>query len=803
MFKDRDKLYQVYHTILSMALTWALTIAINEYFELKVHVWVCALFTLIPAVLIYLFDINRKNEVSYLILISFLPIAGVFFLIRRINPVTWIKSVIDWCYEYNQTEELYKDSPAYFTLLGVALAATIVFYLLVKSRYTKLALAVILLGMMFIFSLRSINLHKIVVGVCIFYILSNLVELTGKIYSLRAGRDEKKASILYLAPICLLLAVISVGLPSKAEPIQWKGVRYIYRTLKDKIDNFVTDLDFYFGKGPGEFGLSMIGFSDEGLGSLGNGPLKQDDKIALIITNLSSTAPAYLIGSVSDIYTGNSWEKSGQGYLKGEKDYNLDYSELVLAFTRLDPDLLENNRYMERRSIKIEYNSIRTRSFFYPNKSSAYTIIHSKKQPAAEKANILFPKAVGNGTIYQCTYYELNYEGEKFQQMLRDADRFSYESGQLDRGMLEYMEYRAFRNSSAPLLLDRDNIFKVLTERADNIQKYYTVLPDTLPQRVKELATELTKDADTTYDKLKAIEGYLLDYEYSLEPGKLPEGEDFVDYFLFESKKGYCTSFASSMAILARCVGIPTRYMEGYVVDTESRNGNHYEVRNNKAHAWAEAYIEGVGWIPFEATPTYYTSRYVEWRDYRKDAESINNYPRPQMPEMNLTPIPPKSPTVLNKQEKLPAPVVGLIVVISTILVVLILFFVSYLVLRHQYNKDFHRSGYTGRMYLIFLRILTILKKEGFTMDQSDTILMLAGRVKDHYHYNRIIFEDVAKVFMRYRYAEEEITQEEFQKVNIFYHGLLDKQREENGRIKMLLEEFIFLARKSNRKAIG
>lgn len=800
MFKDREKLYQVYHTILSMALTWALTIAFNEYYALKVHVLICALFALVPAVLVYLFDMNRKNVISYLILASIFPVAGVYFWIRWTNPITWISSVITWFQKYDGTQELYKASPAHLTVLGVAIAGTILFYLLVKSRFLKMSLAAALFGMLILFTLWKINLHKIVVGVCIFYILTNLMEQAGRIYSRKTGRPEKKTGILYLAPMCLLLAVISVWLPSKPEPIQWKGVKLIYNNIKNKIENIITDLDFYIGNGPGEFGLAMSGFSEKGSGFLGNGSLKQDDKIALIISDFASSSPAYLIGSVNDVYTGNSWEKSNQGFLPGEKDYNLDYAELVIALSRVDKDTLENNRFLERRLIKIEYNSIRTKSFFYPNKSSSYNFYSRTKQPQSEKATITFPKAVGNKTSYQCIYYELNYEGDKFKQMLREADNFSYVNSQVDKEMLYYLEYGEFRHSAASRLMDRNDIYDVLAERAENIEKYYTVLPDSLPQRVKDLAVDITKDADTNYDKLKAIESYLLTYEYSLKPGKLPEGEDFVDYFLFENKKGYCTSFATSMAILARCIGIPTRYVEGYVVDSGDRNGNHYEVRNRKAHSWAEAYIEGVGWIPFEATPPYYSSRYVKWREYSKDTQRVDyDYLRSHMPEQNMTPPPLMGPTAFHKKERMPVPIIGVIVAFSTILVLLLFFITYYLVLKRNYKKEFQRADATRRMYLLFLRILDMLKKEGYTLDQSDTLLMLAGRLKDHYHYDRVIFTDVAQVFMRFRYAEEEITEAEFRKVETFYHGLLDKQREENGRLKMLLQDFIFLAKKSNR----
>lgn len=84
-------------------------------------------------------------------------------------------------------------------------------------------------------------------------------------------------------------------------------------------------------------------------------------------------------------------------------------------------------------------------------------------------------------------------------------------------------------------------------------------------------------------------------------------------------------------------------------------------------------------------------------------------------------------------------------------------------------------------------------------MDSQDTVLMLNDRVRDRYHYDKVVFLDVAKVFMRYRYAQLPVTEAELNKVDRYYNGLMDKQREETGRLKLYLEEFLFLSRKGNR----
>ena len=103
--------------------------------------------------------------------------------------------------------------------------------------------------------------------------------------------------------------------------------------------------------------------------------------------------------------------------------------------------------------------------------------------------------------------------------------------------------------------------------------------------------------------------------EYSLAPGKTPPGEDYVLYFLAESKCGFCTHYATTGTLLARLAGIPARYCEGYLVDNtalhpeNTSDGFRYscDILDSNAHAWTEIYLDGFGWIPFEFTFSYFT----------------------------------------------------------------------------------------------------------------------------------------------------------------------------------------------------
>ena len=100
---------------------------------------------------------------------------------------------------------------------------------------------------------------------------------------------------------------------------------------------------------------------------------------------------------------------------------------------------------------------------------------------------------------------------------------------------------------------------------------------------------------------------------YSLSPGKTPQNRDFVNYFIFENQKGYCTHYATAGVLLARMAGIPARYATGYVVVGDDFNTNNMnengsytiDIKDSRSHAWIEVYIDGIGWLPYEFTEGY------------------------------------------------------------------------------------------------------------------------------------------------------------------------------------------------------
>jgi transglutaminase-like putative cysteine protease len=139
------------------------------------------------------------------------------------------------------------------------------------------------------------------------------------------------------------------------------------------------------------------------------------------------------------------------------------------------------------------------------------------------------------------------------------------------------------------------------TDYPDSIRRYLQ-LPEKFPQRVRDLALDLTATLPTPYDQAVAIETYLRDFPYTLEVPGPPTGRDVADFFLFDLQKGYCNYYATAMAVMARAAGIPSRLVTGYATGFYDARMGEFVVSANNAHAWVEIYFPGIGWVEFEPT---------------------------------------------------------------------------------------------------------------------------------------------------------------------------------------------------------
>jgi len=131
----------------------------------------------------------------------------------------------------------------------------------------------------------------------------------------------------------------------------------------------------------------------------------------------------------------------------------------------------------------------------------------------------------------------------------------------------------------------------------------YTQVSGSVDPRVRELAERWTRNEDTPYRKIYAIQQHFLDgsFQYSTEVEPQADADALLD-FLTISRRGFCQQFATAMAIMVRELGYPARVAVGYRSGT-LKDGV-FTVQTKDAHAWVEVFFPGQGWLAFEPTPS-------------------------------------------------------------------------------------------------------------------------------------------------------------------------------------------------------
>lgn len=175
-------------------------------------------------------------------------------------------------------------------------------------------------------------------------------------------------------------------------------------------------------------------------------------------------------------------------------------------------------------------------------------------------------------------------------------------------------------------IIKKDIIFSFDSLNINNTSSFKETLrgvklQNTLPQyegydneRLQQLALTLTEGLNNDYDKIEAIIKYLEEnYTYNPIPTVPKDDSDKIEYFLFESKEGFCQHYSSAAVLLLRSINIPSRYVTGFKVDTtmnfssgpayyKSLSSGYKPVFDSDAHAWLEVYFKDYGWIMFEST---------------------------------------------------------------------------------------------------------------------------------------------------------------------------------------------------------
>lgn len=197
---------------------------------------------------------------------------------------------------------------------------------------------------------------------------------------------------------------------------------------------------------------------------------------------------------------------------------------------------------------------------------------------------IFTEKPMPRNASYVVNYY-YNQPNEQFLEMLKKVDLKTLLDDAAEEGVIESAVRDEFVSESRIA------------------ETYYNAgLDGSITDEIQAVADEITAGLSNDYEKAVAIEKWFGDAGFTYDLSFVPERAE-ADYFMFESRRGICTDFATASTLLLRAAGIPARYTEGFVLREDAMDSyGRYVVTEEHAHAYSTAFIEGYGWLEIDGT---------------------------------------------------------------------------------------------------------------------------------------------------------------------------------------------------------
>jgi transglutaminase-like putative cysteine protease len=530
--------------------------------------------------------------------------------------------------------------------------------------------------------------------------------------------------------------------------------------------------------------VTSTGLSGGELGKTGQVQYLNTKHLTVVAPTESINEGIYLKGYVGSVYTGDKWEKHSdktqQAYkrllerLPREQFFPADQMGIFLKHFQSEKEIqadAENSGWydysLNRGSMEVDYQGA-NKKFMYAPYFTDYSIMD----------DILYEQDLYAAPASRKAHYEYEYYYNI--SLLNTPSFFENLFGKLS----DFTPYEK---------LYRDYVYQVYTmlpeEGLKNIKRDFS------PDRVEKKAKSIT-------EKIEFIKQYLDENtQYSLTPGKLPEGEDFAEYFLYVNKVGYCAHYASAATLMLRTMGIPARYVEGYAfgrdavyksagIQETARYTNHgrtsvktaqseVNVMDYNAHAWVEVYFDNCGWVPVEFTPgsavNYNDSVVADMEEFSDNMEDGNIK---KALEENTSPTPelsvPKSdlPAEINREE-LSEPVKeastetgGLIYLWIVLLAVLLAAITGLLYRIRRTSKARYSRNHSKRAIFLFgeiekiIRVCRGLPGKKALLEESETY------VREHFEYMEAEdLERLMEIVRRARFGRGRISGQELSRV--------------------------------------
>ena len=548
--------------------------------------------------LFMLFDKLKTRKIFGGIIYTLIMIAAVFFSIYlmisgamssgMMSPVTWF---------YGE-EGSYSYRPDYLNavFIGGGFFMISILYYFTQIRYRSLGVMLCLLFPLVIYAKRADALPDILVTIMISLFLSVMVHNR----RIDPSIDRKKRGVLITNTAYIISMAIFVSVTG-AVTMMIDKPRYFSKLERDS-----SYFDYYQTQGTGSGSYDQIANESSGR----QGGLSYTNNPLFYLDTNGKQSEYFLRRQTYDFFNGDVWEMT-----EAIGDYSYAYSTVIpeygvddvvadmtaLASESDDIPLPGKNNLINLRSARVYDETFSPQYLPAP-----LTVITD----TAEFADLTYRKYPPTSVVRTSAW------GADTPPVLND----NFDYWEQEPALYTYAHNVAMTGSKFKKKMDQLSNSDKLSEEAkaaakrllldynDAYEKYRDI--SRVEDRLVKLAWDITKDCKTDIEKALALESWFEDegFQYSLE--YQPE-DNSIEYFVFESKTGYCAGFATAMTLMARSVDLPARYVEGFAAFEETGDGS-YVIRDGHAHAFVEVYIPGAGWLTFDPTVPDYLSAVEE-----------------------------------------------------------------------------------------------------------------------------------------------------------------------------------------------
>lgn len=854
----RNKKENSIYLLLASLMTFSVSLASIQYTDLEYKkVLGVFLILLLSFAFSFLCKPIFKNAITVIISIGLLFSSfSIIYFIKIVNPTdaatnTFFIDFTDFLKEFIFNWSVSLEKPEQFqgiVMIGIIFLISIIMHLSIY-RFRKSLIGITVASLIFISQwavIHEVNKLAFYVFLPVSFLLYVFKLHSKKRSSMNEEQvkffQDKVSLFKMVLPLFLITMFFMYLFPLDRGAIQ---IPWLDAIVKE--NNFKSRIMKY-----DIFSLADSGFS-AGSGEL-NSRVRLDNTVVL---NIYGEKPLYLKGAVYDIYNGYRWLNSlsndERSYddndnsrvkaldelyfgtklllistyanqpIAGSQDYfynNPSLLEMMLDYERSSSPYNLDISFFDTKVLTIIYKDLETKSMFTPPFSRMINLLQSENVFVDKNEVFTNLEMLKDGRKFSLEYIDVDFTTPINELLISKSNEgFYYEMGKYLDEFATNLKAKDSRDEGVPVTVPSAMSYKdfednylfyknqlsALMEQAQYNIINYTHLPDNISNRTIQLAYNLTKNETTNYEKVKNIQNYFkYDFIYSLSPMPLPANREFVDFFLFESREGYCSSFATAMTVMVRSLGIPARYVEGYVMPSKNTDDSMFEVRNSNAHAWVEVYFEGLGWITFEPTFAFsYTqnesydgsstyadellsgSKYDEYLDNLLDENLNADYdPTIDDPEESpegmytIGPIVEKATRKFNFKLYLTILLSALLLLNLTIRIVR----------KFKYSHIRNNTTYSHR----FLHIIKVLGALNYERLPYQTLNEYAKSIDTIFKFGEITFLDITETYCKIIYSNHVVTNDDCKKFSLFYKEYSVCLKDDVDLFDYILKKYIF-----------